>query len=138
MLRRIAQTLDAMGVQEALVVHGSGLDEVALHGETRAMRLSRHVITEEVITPEDAGIERAPLQVVTGGDVDENAARFRALMDGRGAQAEQDMVILNTAALLMTAGKAANLRDGAEQARDALASGRAGGVLDAYVKTSNG
>ena len=76
--------------------------------------------------------------MVTGGDVDENAARFRALMDGRGAQAEQDMVILNTAALLMTAGKAANLRDGAEQARDALASGRAGGVLDAYVKTSNG
>ena len=138
MLRRIAQTLDAMGVQEALVVHGSGLDEVALHGETRAMRLSRHVITEEIITPEDAGIERAPLQVVTGGDVDENAARFRALMDGRGAQAEQDMVILNTAALLMTAGKAADLRDGAGQARDALSSGRAGGVLDAYVKASNG
>ena len=138
MLRRIAQTLDAMGVQEALVVHGSGLDEVALHGETRAMRLSRHVITEEVITPEDAGIERAPLQVVTGGDVDENAARFRALMDGRGAQAEQDMVILNTAALLMTAGKAADLRNGAGQARDALSCGRAGGVLDAYVKASNG
>ena len=138
MLRRIAQTLDAMGVQEALVVHGSGLDEVALHGETRAMRLSRHVITEEIITPEDAGIERAPLQVVTGGDVDENAARFRALMDGRGAPAEQDMVILNTAALLMTAGKAADLRDGAGQARDALSSGRAGSVLDAYVKASNG
>ena len=138
MLRRIAQTLDAMGVQEALVVHGSGLDEVALHGETRAMRLSRHDITEEIITPEDAGIERAPLQVVTGGDVDENAARFRALMDGRGAQAEQDMVILNTAALLMTAGKAADLRDGAGQARDALSSGRAGAVLDAYVKASNG
>ena len=37
MLRRIAQTLDAMGVEEALVVHGSGLDEVALHGETRAL-----------------------------------------------------------------------------------------------------
>ena len=138
MLRRIAQTLDAMGVQEALVVHGSGLDEVALHGETRAMRLSRHVITEEIITPEDAGIERAPLQVVTGGDVDENAARFRALMDGRGSQAEQDMVILNTAALLITAGKAADLRDGAGQARDALSSGRAGSVLDAYVKASNG
>lgn len=138
MLRRIAQTLDAMGVEEALVVHGAGLDEVALHGETRAMRLSHHVITEEVITPEDAGIERAPLQVVTGGDVDENAARFRALMDGRGSQAEQDMVILNTAALLVTAGKASDLREGADKARDAVASGGAGAVLDAYVKASNG
>ena len=68
----------------------------------------------------------------------ENAARFRALMDGRGAQAEQDMVILNTAALLVTAGKATDLRAGAGQARDALSAGRAGAVLDAYVKASNG
>ena len=102
------------------------------------MRLSHHVITEEVITPEDAGVERAPLQVVTGGDVDENAARVRALMDGRGSQAEQDMVILNAAALLRTAGKAADLRAGAAQAREALSSGRAGAILDAYVKASNG
>jgi anthranilate phosphoribosyltransferase len=138
MLRRIAQTLDAMGVEEALVVHGSGLDEVALHGETRAVRLSDHELTEVTITPEDAGLERAPLQVVTGGDVAENAARFRALMDGVGAQSEQDMVILNAAALLQTAGKAADLREGAAQARDALVSGKAGKLLDAYVEASNG
>src|SRR5881398_381969 len=58
MLRRIAQTLAAMGVERALVVHGSGLDEVALHGETRAIRLSGNEIEELEITPEDAGIER--------------------------------------------------------------------------------
>ena len=69
MLRRIAQTLDAVGVKQALVVHGSGLDEVALHGETRAIRLSNGTMTEIEITPEQAGIERAPLKVVTGGDV---------------------------------------------------------------------
>ena len=46
MLRRIAQTLAAVGVREALVVHGSGLDEVALHGETRAIRLSNGEMTE--------------------------------------------------------------------------------------------
>ena len=55
MLRRIAQTLAAMGVEQALVVHGSGLDEVALHGETRALRLSGGEIEELEITPEDAG-----------------------------------------------------------------------------------
>jgi anthranilate phosphoribosyltransferase len=138
MLRRIAQTLDAMGVREALVVHGSGLDEVALHAETRAMRLSDGEITEITITPEDAGLERAPLTGVTGADVDENAARFRALLHGGGNRAEQDITILNTAALLRTAGKSETLRDAADLARDALLSGRAGAVLDSFVEASNG
>ena len=136
MLRRIAQTLAAMGVREALVVHGSGLDEVALHGETRAIRLSGDEIEEFAIAPEDAGLERAPLNVVTGGHVAENAARMKALLEGRGTAAEQDIVILNTAALLQTAGLVATLREGAALARDALASGGAGQVLARFVEAS--
>ena len=138
MLRRIAQTLAALGVREALVVHGSGLDEVALHGETRAIRLSNGAMTELELTPEDGGVERAPLSVVTGGDAGENAARLKALLGGQGTRAENDIVALNTGALLMTAGKAADLREGTSQARDALLSGRAGAVLDAFVEASNG
>lgn len=138
MLRRIAQTLDAMGVDQALVVHGSGLDEVALHAETRAVRLSAGEIDELVIRPEDAGLERAPLSVVTGGDVEENAVRLRALLYGQGNQAEQDITILNASALLLTAGKVASLRDGADLARDALQSGRTAAVLDRYVGASHG
>jgi anthranilate phosphoribosyltransferase len=136
MLRRIAQTLAAMGVREALVVHGSGLDEVALHGETRAIRLSGDEIEEYEIAPEQAGIERAPLKVVTGGDVAENAARMKALLEGRGTEAEEDIVVLNAAALLQTAGLASSLRDGAALARDAVASGGAGKVLAQFVEAS--
>lgn len=138
MLRRIAQTLDAMGVKEALVVHGSGLDEIALHAETRAMRLSNGETTEITITPEDVGLERAPLTGVTGADVEENAARFRALLHGQGNRAEQDITILNAAALLWTAGKSETLRGAAALARDALLSGRAGEVLDSFIEASNG
>lgn len=138
MLRRIAQTLDAMGVEEALVVHGSGLDEVALHAETRAIRLSRGELQEILITPEEAGLERAPLSSVAGGDVAENAERFRALMNGSASRSEQDIVVLNAAALLLTAGLAGSLSDGAGQAREALQAGKAGAVLDAYVEASNG
>lgn len=136
MLRRIAEVLNAMGVDEALVVHGSGLDEIALHAETRAIRLSRGTITEMTLTPEEAGLERAPVSVVTGGDVAENAARFRTLLEGGGTVAEQDITILNTAGLLLTAGKAGTLRHGAELARDALLSGRSGEVLDAYIEAT--
>ena len=92
MLRRIAQTLDAVGVKQALVVHGSGLDEVALHGETRAICLSNGEMTEIELTPEQAGIERAPLKVVTGGDVAENATRLKLLLAGQGTQAENDKI----------------------------------------------
>lgn len=138
MLIHIARTLEALGVSEALVVHGSGLDEVALHGETRAIRLSRGTLTELILTPEDAGLERAPLNVVVGGEVNENAARLRALLDGKGTRAEQDIVILNAAALLMIAGKAPDLRDAAGLARQALMSGAAGAVLRAYVEACRG
>ena len=138
MLRRIAETLSAMGVAQALVVHGSGLDEVALHGETQAVCLSEGKITELVISPEQAGIERAPLNVVTGGDPAENAARLRALLSGRGAAAESDITTLNAAALLYTAGKAADLKEAADRAREVLLSGRAAEVLDSYIEASRG
>jgi anthranilate phosphoribosyltransferase len=138
MLRRIAQTLAAMGVEQALVVHGSGLDEVALHAETRALRLSGDEIEELEIVPEDAGLERAPLKVVTGGDVNENAVRLKASLAGKAGKAEEDIVILNTAALLLTAGRAASLKEAAAIARDALASGRAAAVLEAFVEASRG
>ncbi len=138
MLRRIAETLDAMGVRKALVVHGGGTDEIALHAETRALKLTNGVVQEIVIAPEDAGLERAPLSVVTGSDATENAARLRTLLDGAGAQAERDIVALNAGALLMTAGLAATLRNGVAAAADALGSGKAGKVLDAFVEASRG
>jgi anthranilate phosphoribosyltransferase len=60
------------------------------------------------------------------------------LLAGTGTRAEEDIVILNTAAVLMTAGTAANLKEGAALARDALKSRRAGNVLDRFVEASRG
>jgi anthranilate phosphoribosyltransferase len=136
-LRTIAATLAAMGVEEALVVHGSGLDEIALHGPTTAIRLSHGRMDELEIRPEEAGIERSPLKVVTGGEPEENARRLKALLAGRGSQAENDIVVLNSAALLATAGIAPTLLEAAGLAREALMSGKAGAVLDAFVEASN-
>jgi anthranilate phosphoribosyltransferase len=138
MLRRIAQTLQAMGVSQALVVHGSGLDEVALHGETLAIRITNGEISNCVISPEDAGLERAPVSFVTGGDPAENAVRLRNLLSGDGSAAESDIVILNAAALLLTAGEGSDLKQSAALARDVLLSGKAGKVLDRYIEASRG
>ena len=138
MLGRIAEVLAALGVEQALVVHGSGLDEVALHGVTRAIRV-RGADREEIeITPEQAGLERVALKVVQGGDVATNAARFRALLDGRAGEADEQIVLLNCAALLLAAGKVGDLRDGVGEAREALRSGQAAAVLASYVEASRG
>jgi anthranilate phosphoribosyltransferase len=137
LLRRIAEVLDAMGVRQALVVHGSGLDEVALHGSTRAIRLSGGEMTEIELTPEEAGLKRAPLNVVTGGDAEENAARLRTLLSGNGSEAETDIVALNTGALLLAAGLSADLRMGVALARDALRRGKAGQLLSRFIEASN-
>ncbi|MEO5972356.1 MAG: anthranilate phosphoribosyltransferase [Sphingomicrobium sp.] len=138
MLRRIALTLDAMGVREALVVHGGGVDEVALHAATRAIKLSYGAMEEIEIVPEEAGLIRAPLSLVTGGDAPENGARLRALLNGAGTPAERDIVAFNAAALLLTAGRAATLKEGVAVAADALGSGAAGKVLDRFVEASHG
>jgi anthranilate phosphoribosyltransferase len=137
MLRRIAEVLDAMGVRQALVVHGGGLDEIALHGPTTAIRLSDGEMTELQLTPEEAGLKPAPLNVVTGGDAEENAGRMRALLSGKGSQAEIDLVSINAGALLMTAGLSEDLRMGVALARDALRSGKAGQLLTRFVEASN-
>ena len=138
MLERVAEVLIAMGVDHALVVHGSGLDEVALHGPTRAIRIRRAKQEEIELTPEQAGLERAPMRVVQGGDVAENAARFRALLAGKAPEADENIVLINCAALLLTAGRVNDLRDGVGQAREALRSGKAAETLARYVEASNG
>ena len=138
MLRRIATVLAETGVERALVLHGSGLDEVALHAETRALLVAHGETREIVISPEDAGIERQPLKAVEGGSPAENAERLRALLDGKGGKADADITILNSAATLMTAGLVPDLKTGADLAREKLEAGAAGAVLDAYKEASRG
>jgi anthranilate phosphoribosyltransferase len=138
LLRPIAETLQALGVERALVVHGSGLDEVALHGFTRAVSLRHGMIEEMEITPEQAGLERMPVRHIAGGSPIENAERLAALLSGTGGEADSAIVALNAGALLMTAGKAASLREGVDAALETLRNGRANATLRAFIEASCG
>jgi anthranilate phosphoribosyltransferase len=138
LLRPIAKTLRALGVERALVVHGSGLDEVALHGFTRAVSLSAGRLEEMEITPEQAGLERMPVESIAGGSPQENAERLASLLSGQGGEADTVVVALNAGALLMTAAVASSLREGVDMASDAIRSGRANCVLQSFVEASRG
>jgi anthranilate phosphoribosyltransferase len=138
LLEPVAQVLLALGVERAMVVHGNGLDEVALHGDTDAVRLEAGRIERLTLTPEQAGLERAPLATLKGGGPEENAERLKALLFGYGTSAEQRAVALNTGALLLAAGKAATLREGADLALQTIAAGTARHILEGYVEVSRG
>jgi anthranilate phosphoribosyltransferase len=133
----VARTLAALGVEQALVVHGAGLDEIALHGETQAIRLAGGAFEELTLAPEDAGMRRRPLEVLKGGAPEENAERMKAVLEGKGAEAETDVVALNAGALLFTAGLAATLAEGTAQALDALRSGAAYQRLVRFVEVTH-
>jgi anthranilate phosphoribosyltransferase len=137
LLEPVATTLAAIGVERALVVHGSGLDEIALHGETQAVRVRDGALEAVTIRPEDAGLERRPVQVLRGGGPEENAERLKALLMGYGLAAETEVVALNTGALLLTAGLADDLAGGVDLAMQALASGEAYRRLKLFVEATN-
>ncbi len=138
LLAPVAATLAALGVETALVVHGAGLDEVALHGPTQALRLHRGEIETLTLEPEQAGLERAPVESVTGGNAEENATRLAALLKGEASEAERDIVALNAGALLMTAGLAADFREGVETATSVIASQKAYRLLQLFVEATHG
>ncbi len=138
LVRPIAETIRALGVERALVVHGSGLDEIALHGFTRAISLGNGCLEELEITPEQAGLRRMPLESIAGGSPAENARRLADIVSGVGGEADISVVALNAGALLLAAARVADLKDGVGLAMDAMRSRRARAVLDAFVEASRG
>ena len=131
--RPMAETLRELGSTSAWLVHGGdGTDEISIAGPTWVAQLKDGDITEFEITPEDAGLSRHPFEAVLGGDPSQNAAALRALLDGAPG-AYRDAVLLNSAAALLIAGKAADLREGAALAAEAIDSGKARDKLAALA-----
>ena len=127
--RPMAETLQALGHEAAWIVHGMGLDELTVAGENHVSALGNGIIHDFVVTPEDAGLPRAPIEAIKGGDADHNAAALVAMLQGAPG-AYRDTVLFNTAAALIVAGRANNLRDGVAQAAGAIASGAAMNALE--------
>ena len=138
LLRPIAETLNVLGVERALVVHGSGLDEVALHGFTSAVLVTNGSFEDLEITPEQGGLRRQSVERIAGGTPRENAMRLSNLLAGQGREADSSIVALNAGALLMTAGKAESLRAGVAMALDAMSLGKASQVLADFIEASRG
>jgi len=134
----VARALGELGVCRALVVHGAGTDEIALHGPTCAAWLEAGALRELELVPEDAGIARAPLEALAGGAPGDNARRLLAILAGREDGPARDAVALNAGAALWVMGVAGSLREGTRRALDLLASGAPARVLARWAGRADG
>ncbi|GAB3692625.1 anthranilate phosphoribosyltransferase [Halorubrum pallidum] len=121
----IARALAHMPVERALVVHGDGMDEIGIHGETVAAEVDGEDVREFAIEPADLGLERAPIEAVAGGTPEENAADLRGIVEGTVTGPKRDLVLANAGAAVYVAGEAESLEAGVERAADAIDSGGA-------------
>ncbi|MGH9681010.1 MAG: anthranilate phosphoribosyltransferase [Candidatus Acidiferrales bacterium] len=132
-VEKVALVLSELGVELAFVVHGAGgLDEISLAGETSVGEVRGDTVRLYEITPEEFGLERAPVEAISGGDAPQNAALIRAVLSGeRGPR--RDIVVANAAAAIVASGRAADFLEGARLAADSIDSGKAREKLEALT-----
>lgn len=129
-LKPVAVALGQLGLERALVVHGQdGMDELTTTTKSWAASLDNGKVSEFEIAPEEAGVSRARMDALKGGDAAHNADAIRQVLAGR-RDAFRDIVVLNSAAALMVAGKAKDLKQGAELAVASIDSGKARATLE--------
>ncbi|RXK51611.1 anthranilate phosphoribosyltransferase [Halorientalis pallida] len=121
----IANSLTHMPVDHAMVVHGAGLDEIAIHDETVVAEVQGGSVEEYRIGPSDLGLDRADIEAVAGGSPEENAADLRGIVEGEVTGPKRDIILANAGAAIYVAGEADSHRDGVERARQAIAEGGA-------------
>jgi len=129
----IAEALARLNVERALVVHGGGLDEIAIHDETTVAEVTGDSISEYTITPADMGLERADIDAVAGGSPQDNAEDLRGIVSGEATGAKRDIILANAGAAIYVAGVADSHEEGVDLARDAIESGDAAAKLEDLI-----
>jgi anthranilate phosphoribosyltransferase len=136
LLQPMAETLRTLGSEKAWLVHGGdGSDELSISGPTRVVQLADNAITEFEVAPESAGLPVHPFEAIKGGAPHENAVALKALLAGEPG-GYRDAVLLNAAAALVIADRAADLRDGVALAAEAIDSGKARAAAEALARVS--
>ena len=134
----LAEVLRLLGVRNAMVMHGSGLDEITTTGTTKvSMFRDAGSVHTFCMTPEEFGISRAELCDISGGDASLNARIITEILDGEKGPC-RDIVLLNAAAAIHLGGRARSMKDGITMAEMSIDSGRAAETLNNLIEISRG
>ncbi len=137
LVEKLAEALSMLGLRRALVVHGlDGLDEITITGTTRIAEAREGSVRSYEVEPEEFGMKRATLQAISGGDAAQNAAIIREVLSGKKSPC-RDVVLLNSAAALVAAGRAEHIAQAVPIAERSIDSGAAAGKLEALAQFSS-
>lgn len=124
LIKPIAETLKMLGYTHAYVVHGSGMDEVAIHGETQVAEVRNGEIRYFTLMPQDFGLKQYTLKDIEGGTPEMNRDMLIAILQGHGKPAHEAAIAANVAMLMSLFGQS-DLKQNAQQAIDMMRSGKA-------------
>jgi len=133
-LEHMAMALARLGGRSALVVSSEdGLDEISISAPTRVVELREGKVETYTVTPEDLGVERAPIDAIAFGAPEENARVTRAVLSGADRGPAYALTIVNAGAAVYAAGRAETLAAGVTAAAAAVDSGAANDVMERFV-----
>jgi anthranilate phosphoribosyltransferase len=119
----VANTLAALNTRHAFVVHGGGMDEFSISSPTTTAEVRGSEVVFRTVTPADFGLQFAPIEALAGSDVHTNAAILRAIFAGEKSP-RRDVVVMNAAAVLVTANLSSSFLDAAHLAKSTIDSGK--------------
>ena len=132
----MAEVLGFLGSHHAMIVHGhGGLDEISLSGDTSVWEVREGEVEEWTLHVEDTGLPETPIEAIRGGTKEENAATMRRVFQGEQGPV-RDMVLLNSAGVLMVGDKAESIRKGVEMSAGIIDSGAALAKLDQMIEVT--
>src|SRR5438445_2356229 len=134
LVEKLAEALSMLGTHRAFVVHGlDGLDEITITAPTRVAEVREGSVQTYEVTPEEFGMKRASLEDIPGGDATENASIVRKILGGERSP-RRDVVLINSAAALVAAGRADHFKDAVALAETSIDSGAAAQKLEDLVR----
>ncbi|MEE8394711.1 MAG: anthranilate phosphoribosyltransferase [bacterium] len=123
---RFTEVLTGLGCEHSLVVHGrDGMDEITTTGETHVVEQKRGTVKEFQINPEDFAMERVPLSALTVAGKEAAIEMGKAVLEGKAPPEQENLVVLNAAAVIYLGAKAPSIKEGVAVARDTIKSGAA-------------
>ncbi|MGN0301029.1 MAG: anthranilate phosphoribosyltransferase [Lachnospiraceae bacterium] len=138
LLEPLAKVLTSLGVKNGMVVYGrEKLDELSTAGETAVCEFNNGEYNSYVLTPEQFGLTRSTKQDLEGGTPKENATITRDILSGKDKGPKYETVLMNAGAALYIAGKATDIADGIEKARELIDNGEALKAMERFVDLSN-
>ncbi len=134
---KLAHALAGLGTKKAIVVFGSGYDEITLTDKTSIFEVEGRRVVKKIIKPEDFGFKRCSEAELSVSNAQQSAKIIKDIFEGKERGAKLDVLLLNSGAAIYANMKADTIKEGMEKARKSIASGKALDKLKALIKETN-